>query len=101
MPNLAGLARTCEIFAASRLVVPDARILKNPGFSKISRGAEEWLPIEELAEGQLLAWLRGVKRRGYTLVGVEQTNNSVCLTKVNPQSYVYVSARSRLDLLTA
>lgn len=86
MPNLAGLARTCEIFAASSLVVPDARVLKNPAFSKISTGAEQWLPIEELDETQLMAWIRNAKRRGYTLVGVEQTNNSVCLTKVGVAS---------------
>lgn len=82
VPNLAGLARTCEIFAASRLVVPDLRVLKNPSFTKISTGAEQWLPIEELGDKQLLAWIRRVKGQGYTLVGVEQTNNSVCLTKV-------------------
>lgn len=82
VPNLAGLARTCEIFAASSLVVPDARVLKNPAFSKISTGAEQWLPIEEVDEKDLLPWIRNAKRRGYTLVGVEQTNNSVCLTKV-------------------
>ena len=82
VPNLAGLARTCEIFAASRLVVPDARVLTNPAFSKISTGAEQWLPIEDVDEKELLPWIRNAKRRGYTLVGVEQTNNSVCLTKV-------------------
>lgn len=82
IPNLAGLARTCEIFAASSLVIPDARVIKNPAFSKISTGAEQWLPIEELGEKQLLAWIRRVKRQGYALVGIEQTNNSVCLTQV-------------------
>lgn len=85
VPNLAGLARTCEIFAASSLVVPDARVLKNPAFSKISTGAEQWLPIEEVDEKDLLPWIRNAKRRGYTLVGVEQTNNSVCLTKMEFQ----------------
>lgn len=82
VPNLAGLARTCEIFAASRLIVPDLRVIKNPSFSKISTGAEQWLPIEELGDKQLLTWIRRVKEQGYTLVGIEQTNNSVCLTKV-------------------
>ena len=68
-------------------MVPDARVLKNPAFSKISTGAEQWLPIEEVGEKQLVAWLRRAKRqrqggRGHVLVGVEQTNNSICLTKV-------------------
>lgn len=82
VPNLAGLARTCEIFAASSLVVPDTRLVKHPSFSKISTGAEQWLPIEEVGEKRLLAWLRRAKRQRYALVGIEQTNNSVCLTKV-------------------
>ncbi|CAN0024886.1 unnamed protein product, partial [Ectocarpus fasciculatus] len=89
VPNIAGLARTSEIFAATKLVVPDLRVLKNPAFTKISTGAEQWLPIEEVGEEQLVAWLRRVKKRragegagGHVLVGVEQTNNSICLTKV-------------------
>lgn len=48
------------------------------------------MPIEEVGEKQLVAWLRRAKRKrdggpggpGHVLVGVEQTNNSVCLTKV-------------------
>lgn len=45
-------------------------------------GAEQWLPIEEVGEKRLLAWLRRAKRQGYTIVGIEQMNRSVCLTKV-------------------
>lgn len=83
VPNLAGLARTCEIFAVSNLLVSDVRAVKSPSFSSISMGAEQWLPIGELREKQLLPWLRRYKKQGYTLVGVEQTNNSICLTKVS------------------
>lgn len=93
VPNLAGLARTCEIFAASRLVVPDLRVVKHPSFTKISTGAEQWLPIEQLGEKQLLAWIRKGKRQGYTLIGLEQTNNSVCLTKVRPLQLVLLVVR--------
>ncbi|CAM9812077.1 unnamed protein product, partial [Hapterophycus canaliculatus] len=94
VPNIAGLARTSEIFAAAKLIVPDKRILKNPAFSKISTGAEQWLPVEEVGVKQLVPWLRRLKRRAresgsgagarrqQVLVGVEQTNNSICLTKV-------------------
>ncbi|CAN0133658.1 unnamed protein product [Ectocarpus sp. 4 AP-2014] len=87
VPNIAGLARTSEIFAATKLLVPDLRVIKNPAFTKISTGAEQWLPVEEVGEEQLVAWLRRVKKRragggGHVLVGIEQTNNSICLTKV-------------------
>ncbi|CAM9617856.1 unnamed protein product, partial [Ectocarpus sp. 8 AP-2014] len=63
VPNIAGLARTSEIFAATKLVVPDLRVMKNPAFTKISTGAEQWLPVEEVGEEQLVAWLRRVKKR--------------------------------------
>ena len=32
LPNLAGLARTCEVFRASLLVVPDLRVASDPAF---------------------------------------------------------------------
>lgn len=38
--------------------------------------------MEHVDEESLLPWLRRAKRLGYTLVGVEQTNHSICLTEV-------------------
>ena len=45
VPNLAGLARTCEVFHAS-LVLADKRVIKDPVFAGISVSAEQWVPIE-------------------------------------------------------
>ena len=50
VPNLAGLARTAEIFAAERLVIPDISICKMDNFKSISVGAGEWIKIEECKE---------------------------------------------------
>eukprot|EP00977_Amphora_coffeiformis_P010466 scaffold2448_cov155-Amphora_coffeaeformis.AAC.10 len=50
VPNLGGLARTSEIFAADRLVVPDKKIAKMDNFTSISVGAGDWIEIEECDE---------------------------------------------------
>lgn len=50
VPNLGGLARTAEIFAADRLVVPDIALTKMDNFKSLSVGAGEWIDIEEVKE---------------------------------------------------
>jgi tRNA G18 (ribose-2'-O)-methylase SpoU len=50
VPNLGGLARTSEIFAADRLVIPDLRVTKMDNFSSVSVGAGDWIEIEECKE---------------------------------------------------
>lgn len=48
VPNLAGLARTAEIFAADRLIIPDISVVKMDNFQSISVGAGEWIDIEQV-----------------------------------------------------
>jgi tRNA guanosine-2'-O-methyltransferase len=79
LPNLAGLARTCEVFRASRLVLADSRVTKDPQFASISVSAEHWVPIEEVAPVALEPWLRRKAAEGFTLVGLEQTAESARL----------------------
>ena len=50
VPNLAGLARTCEIFAANSLVLPDVSVAKMDNFQAISVGAADWINMEEVKE---------------------------------------------------
>ena len=50
IPNLGGLARTSEIFAADKLVTPDKRVVKMDNFKSISVSAGDWIPIEEVKE---------------------------------------------------
>jgi tRNA G18 (ribose-2'-O)-methylase SpoU len=50
IPNLGGLARTAEIFAADRLVIPDMNVVRMDNFKSISVGAGDWIRIEECKE---------------------------------------------------
>ena len=80
--NLAGLTRTAEIFAADKIVVPDAKVQKMDNFKSIAVGAEDWIDIEECKEQNLLPWLKERKREGYSIIGIEQTSSSSCLSHV-------------------
>ncbi len=82
VPNLAGLARTCEIFSAQTLVLPNLLVKKQDDFKSISASANDWIEMEECKEEQLLNWLYMKKCKGYEIVGVEQTSSSTCLTKI-------------------
>lgn len=83
VPNLAGLARTAEIFAAETLVLPNILVKKQDDFKSISASANDWIDIEECKEEDLLSWLHKKKSQGYTVVGLEQTSSSKCLMRFN------------------
>jgi tRNA guanosine-2'-O-methyltransferase len=57
-PNLGGLARTCEIFRAAKLVVSDVSVASSREFQGVSMTAEQWLPLEGVPEAQLPGWLQ-------------------------------------------
>ena len=78
-PNLGGLARTCEIFGAEALVVPEARVLSDAGFLSTSLDAERLLPIHAVAPGELVGYIRARRAQGYTAVALEQAARSVAL----------------------
>jgi tRNA G18 (ribose-2'-O)-methylase SpoU len=61
-PNLAGLARTCEVLGAGALVLGDASVTSDPTFTAISVTAERWVPVMEVPEAALLGWLE--RKRG-------------------------------------
>lgn len=98
VPNLAGLARTCEIFNAQSLVVPSERVLQDETFASVSVTADKWMPIEEVRPDldALLSALRMWKRDGYTIVAVEQTASSHCLSTFKfPKKMVVVLGKER------
>lgn len=45
MTNLAGIARTCEIFAVQELVLASLAVVKSDDFQGISVSCETWLPM--------------------------------------------------------
>ncbi|KAL4503236.1 hypothetical protein ABPG72_000842 [Tetrahymena utriculariae] len=76
IPNFGHLTRTSEIFGVSSLVIPNKAILEEEGFKAISVTAEKWLPIQEVKEKDLMAFLILKKKLGYKIVGLEQTSKS-------------------------
>ncbi|XP_074269533.1 uncharacterized protein LOC141592672 [Silene latifolia] len=96
IPNLAGLARTCEVFKASGLAVADASVLQDKQFQLISVTAEKWVPIIEVPMDSVKNFLEKKKREGFSILGLEQTANSVLLDKYTyPQKTVLVLGREK------
>ena len=81
--NLAGISRTCEIFAVEKLIVPDLSVKKNEAFQGIAVSAADWLTIEETHPKTLVPYLRRCKRVGYLILGLEQTDKSVSLQNLH------------------
>ncbi|KAK7201974.1 SpoU rRNA Methylase family [Novymonas esmeraldas] len=79
--NLAGLCRCGEIFAVESIVVPDRKMFEHPHFIAAARSAELWIPWEEVMPKDLPGYLEGLRHRGYTVVGVEQTAASVSMER--------------------
>ena len=80
IPNLAGLARTCEVLGAEALALADARaFVSRRDFTSISVTAERWLPVRQVPIDGLGAYLERLRREGYALVGLEQTRGAVSL----------------------
>ncbi|ERN01057.1 hypothetical protein AMTR_s00002p00160160 [Amborella trichopoda] len=96
IPNLAGLARTCEVFKAAGFVVADASIVHDKQFQLISVTAEKWVPIIEVPEYSLKSFLMKKKREGFSLLGLEQTANSIPLDQYSfPKKSVLVLGREK------
>ncbi|KAL6279881.1 hypothetical protein ACE6H2_016762 [Prunus campanulata] len=96
IPNLAGLARTCEVFKASSLVVADANIVHDKQFQLISVTAEKWVPMIEVPVDSLKVFLERKKREGFSILGLEQTANSIPLDQhIFPKKTVLVLGREK------
>lgn len=94
IPNLAGMARTSEIFNIESLVIPNKKVEKDELFQQISVTAEKWVPLVEVKEDSLMKYLLEKKAEGYTLLGVEQTSHSVSLPDfVFPKKAVLLMGR--------
>jgi tRNA guanosine-2'-O-methyltransferase len=55
------------------------KVMKDPMFQGQSVSAEKWIPIHEVREDQLLTYLAEKKNEGWTILGAEQTSNSLNL----------------------
>ncbi|CAM8877721.1 unnamed protein product [Rhodiola kirilowii] len=96
IPNLAGLARTCEVFKAESLAIADASVLQDKQFQLISVTAEKWVPIVEVPVNSIQIFLEKKKRQGFSILGLEQTANSVPLDQFSfPKKTVLVLGREK------
>ncbi|XP_071706129.1 uncharacterized protein [Rutidosis leptorrhynchoides] len=96
VPNLAGLARTCEVFKASSLVIDNLNVLHDKQFQLISVTAEKWVPIIEVPVSNVKGFLEKKKREGFSIMGLEQTANSVALDQYSfPKKIVLVLGREK------
>ncbi|KAJ3416153.1 Tar (HIV-1) RNA binding protein 1 [Chytridiales sp. JEL 0842] len=78
-PNLGGLCRTCEIFNAELLVVNDLKVKDDVKFLSTVVTADKWMPMHEVKEADLMAYLLKKKDEGYSLIGIEQATRSVSM----------------------
>lgn len=75
--NIAGLCRCGDVFAIEEITVPDRKVFDHPHFLAVARSAEQWLPWREVAALNLDTHLLWLKTEGYTVVGIEQTAESI------------------------
>jgi len=77
IPNLAGLTRSCDIFAVSELAISNKRVERDSQFKRISMSAHHWVPIVEVNLDALPNYLLEKKIDGYSIIAIEQTSKSV------------------------
>ncbi|KAK6640292.1 hypothetical protein RUM44_011978 [Polyplax serrata] len=76
IPNLGGLARTCEVFGASEYVVGSLKYVEDKQFASLSVTAEKWVTLREVKRQNLSDYLVEMKANGYLVVGAEQALHS-------------------------
>ncbi|KAK0093220.1 hypothetical protein PV326_014017 [Microctonus aethiopoides] len=79
LPNLGDLSRTSEIFCARELVLANTKCIRYKRFQSLSASSEESITITEVKPHELRNYLLEKKSMGWTLVGAEQTANSISL----------------------
>lgn len=95
-PNLGGLCRTCEVFGAGQMTVNSLSVVKDSQFTNLSVSAEKWVSIIEVGRHRLPLYLTEQRSRGRCLVALEQTCDSVCLTRCQlPADCVLVLGNER------
>lgn len=74
--NLGGLSRISESFGLEALYINDAKKTGHKDFKATSVNSEKHLPISELKIPLVAEFLLEAKRKGYEVVGIEQTDRS-------------------------
>lgn len=78
-PNLGGLARTCEVFNIGAMTLSTHTVLNDVAFLSAAASAERWLPLLNVPVCDVDSFIKSYKKLGYTIIGLEQTSNSISL----------------------
>lgn len=102
LPNLGGMARTCEVFGVKNLIVHSLKQINSKEFQGTSMSAEKLVEVKEVAFGKpLIAYLKSMRMKGYTIVAAEQTSISINLnTFTFPKKTVLVTGHEKEGLPT-
>ncbi|XP_050526814.1 uncharacterized protein LOC126897321 isoform X3 [Daktulosphaira vitifoliae] len=76
LTNLGGLARTCQVFGVSTLIVDNITCIEKREFTALSMTAEKHQNIVEVRVKNLRSYLQKMKNDGYKIIAAEQTVNS-------------------------
>ncbi|XP_059218422.1 uncharacterized protein LOC106089434 isoform X2 [Stomoxys calcitrans] len=76
LPNLGGIARTCEVLGIKNLVMDSKKDVEKNDFKNLSMTAENSLNILEVKCKDLRDFIIAKQREGFAVVGAEQTCNS-------------------------
>ncbi len=77
--NLGGLSRISESFGIESMYIDEIKKVAHKDFKATSVTSEKHFPIHELKEANVPAFLVSMKRSGYNVVGIEQTDRSLIL----------------------
>ncbi|EDW16167.1 uncharacterized protein LOC6574675 [Drosophila mojavensis] len=80
LPNLGGLARTCEVLGVKTLILGAKSFALKSDFTNLSMTAEKTLNIGEVKPASLASYLIEKQSQGYKIVGAEQTAHSTNFT---------------------
>lgn len=78
--NLGGICRLCNALGAKLMTIHDMKVVKSREFKSTTVTAERWMPMEQVEPEQIASYMKKCKQEGYTLVGLEQTDDSRILT---------------------
>lgn len=78
-PNLGGICRLSDVLGAELLCLNEMSVCERHDFKSVAMTADQWMPMMEVKEEEILEFMRLKKMEGYILIGLEQTDNSIQL----------------------
>lgn len=76
-PNLGGICRLCDCLGAGWMTVNDINVKKDHQFTSVAVTADKWMPLVQVKVDHIVEFMRKEKKDGYTLIGLEQTDDSL------------------------